>query len=73
MDNVVKILKSIIDGTQTHQKFHKNGILQPIYWSEDSNGNVNFDIESTREEFENLLFQLQQHNDNSDFDWEYVE
>jgi len=48
----------------------EGNVILPIYWSEDNKGNINYDIESIREQFESLMSALEKHNDNSDFDWE---
>jgi hypothetical protein len=44
-------------------------ITQRIYWAEDNNGNIIYDIESIREEFEQKLAELEQENENSEFEW----
>ena len=46
------------------------GIGLPIYWSEDINGNINYDIESIKEAFESLVAELENHNDETDFDFD---
>jgi hypothetical protein len=48
----------------------EGNVILPIYWSEDNKGNINYDIESIREQFESLMSALEKHNDNSDFDWD---
>lgn len=45
-------------------------VIQPMYWSEDNNGNINYDTESMECEFRNIIVDLEHHNDNSDFDWD---
>ena len=45
-------------------------IIQPIFWSEDQNGNIYYDIESIRDEFEQMVSQLEEQNEESDFDWD---
>ena len=45
-------------------------VILPIYWSEDNKGNINYDIESIREQFESLMSALENHNDDSDFDFD---
>lgn len=45
-------------------------IVTPIYWSEDKKENINYDIESIREEFENVLYELEEHNETSEFYWD---
>jgi hypothetical protein len=64
IDNVCK--NNIGSGLTTHPK----GVIQGIYWSEDNNGNINFDVESIREEFEYLLSCLEEYNETSNFDWD---
>jgi hypothetical protein len=46
------------------------GIGLPIYWSEDINGNINYDTDSIREAFEALMTKLEDHNDNTEFDFD---
>jgi hypothetical protein len=46
------------------------GIGLPIYWSEDINGNINYDTDSIREAFEALMSKLEDHNDNTEFDFD---
>jgi hypothetical protein len=45
-------------------------VILPMYWSEDNNGNINYDTESMENEFRNIIDDLEHHNDNSDFDWD---
>ena len=45
-------------------------VILPIYWSEDKKGNINYDIECIREQFESLMSALENHNDDSDFDFD---
>lgn len=74
MNTVNETINPIIEKSLTEsQKVSGNKILQPVYWSMDTKGNILFDVESMREEFEYLLSQLEEHNDNSDFDWDSVE
>lgn len=67
MENYTKIIKSIIEEQLDDQLYHERGIVQPIYWSEDDNGNINFDVDSIRDEFERLLTALEEYNETSDF------
>jgi hypothetical protein len=63
-------MESFLSESDTYHQLHENGIVQPIYWSEDNDGNINFDIESIREEFERFIFMLEEHNEVSEFDWD---
>ena len=65
-------MNSFISDSETEYELHDNGIVQPIYWSEDNTGNINFDIESIREEFERLISLMEEHNEKSDFDWDNI-
>ena len=47
-------------------------LIQPMYWSEDGNENILYDIESMEEEFHNVIRNLEEHNENSDFDWDTI-
>ena len=73
MENYTEIMESILKHTNGYHEMHEQGIVQPMYWSEDKDGNINFDVDSIREEFERLLSQLEEHNENSDFDWDNME
>ena len=48
----------------------EGNVILPIYWGEDNKGNINYDIESIRYEFEALIAALEKHNDESDFDFD---
>jgi len=72
MENYTELITTILSDSDTYQELHDRGIIQPIYWSEDNTGNINFDIESMREEFEQLMYVMEQHNENSDFDWDSI-
>jgi len=45
-------------------------IIQPIFWSEDQDENIYYDIESIRDEFEQMISNLEEQNEESDFDWD---
>lgn len=38
------------------------GIEFPVYWYEDDNGNINFDIESMKDEFARFITNLESFN-----------
>jgi hypothetical protein len=44
-------------------------VIQPMIWSEDNNGNINYDTESMEDEFRNVIIELEDHNENSEFEW----
>lgn len=47
---------------QTHfKKLQPYQIIQDLYWSDDG-GMVNYDIESTRDEFDRILLNIEQNN-----------
>jgi hypothetical protein len=54
----------------TYIEKHKKGLVLPIYWAVDNKMNINFDVESMRDEFEKMIERLERHNDESDFDWD---
>jgi hypothetical protein len=70
MENYTEIMETILQDSDGYNEIHERGIVQPIYWSEDKDGNINFDVDSIREEFERFLSQLEEHNESSDFDWD---
>jgi hypothetical protein len=45
-------------------------VTLPVTYSEDNSGNINFDTDSMREQFEELMFLLDRHNEETDFNWE---
>lgn len=44
-------------------------IIQPIYWSEDENGAINYDVESMTDEIMSIFYELEEHNESTDFVW----
>ena len=44
-------------------------IIQPIYWSEDENGAINYDVESMRDEINAIIDEYEEHNESTDFVW----
>jgi hypothetical protein len=71
MKNFEKVLKNLMNHEDMPDvDMSVNGIKIAISWSEDYNGNINFDIESMREDLENILYVLEQHNEETEFDWE---
>jgi len=53
-------------------KSNDYGIILPVYWSEDDKGNIDFDIESIRQEFESFIVKLEEYNKKSEFDWDSI-
>jgi hypothetical protein len=71
MKNFEKVLNNLMNHEDMPDvDMSVNGIKLSIYWSEDSDGNICFDIESMREDLENILYVLEQHNEETEFDWE---
>jgi hypothetical protein len=70
MQNFTQLMKSLLSDSDTYHELQEKGIVQPVYWSEDKDGNINFDVDSIRDEFEKLMYLMEEHNDNSDFDWD---
>lgn len=55
-----EIIKSIVEGTE--MKIAPEGIVFPIFWGEDENGNVEFDLDSVFENYKKLEQGLYEHN-----------
>ena len=70
MKNFIELMKSIMSEAYTQQELDEKGIIQPIYCNEDNDGNIYFDVEGMREEFERLMEVMEEHNENSEFDWD---
>lgn len=66
MNTVEKIIISLNNDIQ----YHNGSCILPIFYSEDENGNINFDIDGIREQFDEFMFKLQEYNDNSDFNFD---
>jgi len=64
------IIDSLIQNNIYEGTILDRWIIQPIFWSEDQNGNIYYDIESIRDEFEQMVSQLEEQNEESDFDWD---
>lgn len=45
-------------------------LILPIFWSEDRDQNIYYDIDSIRQNFEELMTALERHNRASDFDFD---
>jgi exonuclease VII small subunit len=65
MDELMKDIQE-----DTYIEKHEKGLVLPIYWAVDKKMNINFDVESMRDEFEKMIERLERHNDESDFDWD---
>jgi exonuclease VII small subunit len=65
MDELMKDIQE-----DTYIEKHEKGLVLPIYWAVDNKMNINFDVESMRDEFEKMIERLERHNDESDFDWD---
>ncbi len=71
MKNFEKVLNNLMNHEDMPDvDMSVNGIKIAISWSEDYNGNINFDVESMREDLENILYVLEQHNEETEFDWD---
>jgi hypothetical protein len=70
MEKLQELLKQLVSSNPYAMESHPQGVIVPIYWSEDKDGNINFDVDSIRDEFESLLSQLESHNDETEFDWD---
>ena len=72
MKNFEKVLKNLMnhDDLPDCDISPETGINLSIYWSEDYDGNINFDIESMRQDLEDILYVLEQHNEETEFNWD---
>jgi hypothetical protein len=71
MENFEKVLNNLMNHEDMPDvDMSVTGIKIAISWSEDYNGNIIFDIESMREDLENILYVLEQHNEETEFDWD---
>ena len=70
-EEIEKIINDYCDENRHYETLRIGRyVIQPMYWSEDSNGNINYDTESMEDEFRNVIIELEDHNDESDFDWD---
>ena len=72
MKNFEKVLNNLMnhDDMPDCDISPETGINLSIYWSEDYDGNINFDIESMRQDLEDILYVLEQHNEETEFNWD---
>ena len=72
MENFEKVLNNLMnhDDMPDCDISPETGINLSIYWSEDYDGNINFDIESMRQDLEDILYVLEQHNEETEFNWD---
>lgn len=71
--NAKVIVKKMVESTCTEEvKFDETNVAIsiPVVYAEDSNGNINFDTDSMRELFNEMMDKIEQHNEESDFNWE---
>jgi len=47
---------------QKYIEKHEKGLVLSVYWSVDNKMNINFDVESIRDEFEKMIDSLEKHN-----------
>jgi hypothetical protein len=67
-----KMIKSFdIQKENTPESIEKDCVVRlPLFWAEDSNGNINFDTDSIRETMDSLIDSLENFNKSSDFDFD---
>jgi hypothetical protein len=72
MENFEKVLNNLMnhDDMPDCDISAERGINIGICWSEDYDGNINFDIETIRQNLEDILYVLEQHNEETEFDWD---
>ena len=46
-------------------------IIQPVYFSEDENGNILYDTDETHNEFKGMIGELEEHNLSSDYTYSW--
>jgi hypothetical protein len=75
MENYKKIIQviqeTLEEGTSAGIQFipGSNQCLFPIYWGEDNNGNIMFDVDSMRDDFDCLIEELEKHNEITEFEF----
>lgn len=61
-----------IQNENTPESFEEDCVVRlPLFFSEDSNGNINFDTDSIRETMNELINALENFNESSEFDFDY--
>ena len=69
-EQLEKIISDFCDQNREYGTLRIGGyVIQPMIWSEDNNGNINYDTESMEDEFRNVIIELEDHNENSEFEW----
>ena len=69
-EQLEKIISDFCDQNGEYETLRIGGyVIQPIYWSEDDNGNINYDTETMEDEFRNVIIELEDHNENSEFEF----
>jgi hypothetical protein len=56
-------LKKLLNELNLHPQILGKYIIQPLSWFEDDNGNMIYDIESIKEEFDSQIRELEEHNE----------
>ena len=69
-EQLEKIISDFCDQNRQYETLRIGGyVIQPIYWSEDDNGNINYDTETMEDKFRNVIIELEDHNENSEYEW----
>ena len=69
-EELEKIISDFCDQNREYFSFRAGEyVIQPIHWSEDNNGNINYDTETMEDEFRTMIIELEDHNENTEFEW----
>jgi len=69
-EQLEKIISNFCEQNSEYGTLRIGGyVIQPMIWSEDNNGNINYDTESMEDEFRNVIIELEDHNENTEFEW----
>jgi hypothetical protein len=63
MKNKIASLEKLLNELNLHPQILGKYIIQPLSWFEDDNGNMIYDIESIKEEFDSQIRELEEHNE----------
>ena len=67
----VKIVERMLENSDKAHflEVKKGGVVIPIYWVQDEQNNINFDVDSIRDDFDFFIAHLEEHNERTNFNW----
>ncbi len=69
-DKLIEHIETLFKEELTQTLLIDDIIIQQVFWCPDSDDNIYYDIENIRTDIEIVLKELEEHNDNTNYNWE---